>query len=603
MLLVLLLGLGLQCETSIAQCNILMWQDEFDGNSLDLTKWSYQTGDGCPDLCGWGNNELQHYTDRNDNVSVANGMLTITALQESFMGSDYTSGRIRTIGKGEWTGGRIEARMKLPTGQGLWPAFWMLPTDSYYGGWPLSGEIDIMEIRGHEDNIQHGTIHFGPLFPANAFSGTTYTLPSGSFSTAFHDFALEWEKDELRWYVDGALFATKKPNSLSGNPWRFDRDFHLLLNVAVGGWFPGNPDPSTQFPQTMEVDWVRVYQNLQDVFITGKERLPANSTSQIYSVPAFPNATYTWTAPSGATIVSGQGTREVVVDWGGVSGSMQVEIDNGGCNAVLDLPVEILPLVCKNTILNFETVNHVYWTGGDGVYTENVVNPGSNSVNASTSVASYERNPAVQYSTLIYSIDLVGNSDRFINGKLAFELDVYTDASVGTEILVQLEDNIEAYNPYPSGRHSVYQAFTSVQNEWETMRFNFTMQPDGSLSDEDINQLLFLFHPNSNSGTTFWFDNLRIVDTDCAGVGLDEILNTQAVSAFPNPFVSEIQLNFNGLEAVNLQLFTATGQLVKSMDNVQPSQSIPTHDLPAGVYILHYESATENGQMKLIKYE
>ena len=242
----------------------LVWSDEFEGTVLNADKWSVQTGDGCDQsLCGWGNNELQWY--RAANLSVSGGLLTITARAEPAGGRAYTSARIRTAGKGDWTFGRIEVRARLPLGRGLWPAIWMLPTDGVYGGWAASGEIDIMELVGHEPARVHGTLHYGGPAPANVNSGDSYDLPSGTFADEFHVFAMEWEEGQIRWYVDGNHYQTQTQwySSAASFPAPFDQRFHLVMNVAVGGNWPGNPDVSTVFPQTMEVDYVRVYRSTE----------------------------------------------------------------------------------------------------------------------------------------------------------------------------------------------------------------------------------------------------------------------------------------------------------------------------------------------------
>lgn len=239
----------------------LVWNDEFEGTTVDDTKWTFQSGDGCDiNLCGWGNNELQWYTPHN--TTVADGYLTITAQEQELAGRAYTSSRLRSINKGDWRYGRFEIRAKLPTGQGLWPAIWMMPTDNVYGGWAASGEIDIMEALGHEPRIVHGTLHYGASWPNNRSSGGAYTLPSGTFADDFHTFALEWEAGEIRWYVDGKLYLTQNEWSTTAAPFPapFDQRFHFILNVAVGGNWPGNPDDSTVFPQQMVIDYVRVYQ-------------------------------------------------------------------------------------------------------------------------------------------------------------------------------------------------------------------------------------------------------------------------------------------------------------------------------------------------------
>lgn len=240
----------------------LAWSDEFDGASIDSNKWEFQLGDGTAyGIPGWGNNELQWY--RMENATIENGHLIITAKKEQFAGHGYTSARMRTRLKGDWTYGRFEMRARLPSGKGLWPAFWMLPTDNAYGGWAASGEIDIMELVGHEPNKAHGTIHYGGEWPNNTFTGSSHILPSGNFSDDFHLFSVEWKPGEIRWCVDGVHYQTQTRWWSSGGPFPapFDRRFHILLNVAVGGNWPGNPDSSTTFPQRMEVDYVRAYQD------------------------------------------------------------------------------------------------------------------------------------------------------------------------------------------------------------------------------------------------------------------------------------------------------------------------------------------------------
>ncbi len=238
----------------------LVWNDEFDGSSIDSRKWEHEVN-----AQGGGNNELQYYTARPENSYIENGNLVIRALKETYTGPEgtreYTSARLRTKNKGDWKYGRFEIRAKLPFGQGLWPAIWMLPTDWVYGGWAASGEIDIMELLGQEPNKVYGTLHYGGEWPNNVHTGTSYTLPNGNFSDDFHLFVLEWDTTAFRWYVDGIHYQTQTQWYSSGGayPAPFDQRFHLLLNVAVGGNWPGNPDDSTTFPQTMVIDYVRVY--------------------------------------------------------------------------------------------------------------------------------------------------------------------------------------------------------------------------------------------------------------------------------------------------------------------------------------------------------
>ena len=259
-LIVLLLLHGVVADAD-AQDWTLVWSDEFDTpGPPDPTRWNYDIGGH-----GWGNQELQYYTDRPDNVRVENGLLVIEAHEEAYQGNAYTSARLVTRGRAAWKYGRIEARIKLPFGQGIWPAFWMLPTDSPYGGWPAGGEIDIMEYLGHDTDRVYGTLHSGGGALGHRFSGTHYTLAEGTFADDFHTFALEWEPRRMRWYVDGELYQTQLSWSSAGGPYPapFDTPFHILLNLAVGGEWPGLPDATTTFPQRMEVDYVRVYQDAE----------------------------------------------------------------------------------------------------------------------------------------------------------------------------------------------------------------------------------------------------------------------------------------------------------------------------------------------------
>jgi beta-glucanase (GH16 family) len=241
----------------------LVWSDEFDGDSLDLTKWSFQYGTGTSEgLVGWGNNELQYYTDREANIFVADGKLHIVARQEAYMNRNYTSARIRSIHNGDWKYGRFEIRAKLPEGRGLWPAIWMMPTENVYGGWAASGEIDIVELVGHEPDVVHGTLHYGGRWPNNVHRGARFQLQEGKFSDDFHTFTLLWREGEMRWFVNGIYYQNQNSWFTAGHdfPAPFDQRFHFILNVAVGGNWPGSPNHTTVFPQEMVIDYIRVYQ-------------------------------------------------------------------------------------------------------------------------------------------------------------------------------------------------------------------------------------------------------------------------------------------------------------------------------------------------------
>jgi beta-glucanase (GH16 family) len=296
----------------------LVWADEFNGPAgqrPDPARWTLETGGH-----GWGNNEMQYYTTSTSNAAMNGaGSLVITARRENpanyqchYGVCQYTSARMITAGKFEQAYGRFEARMRLPRTQGIWPAFWMLGNNIGQVGWPASGEIDIMENIGREPSTVHGTLH-GPGYSGGAAVGASYTLPGGQqFADAFHTFAIEWSPTSISWFVDGNRYQTRTAADLRGNPWVFDHPFFLILNIAVGGHWPGYPDATTVFPQTLTVDYVRVYSWTSDggggritglggkcLDVAGAN--PANGT-QVQLWDCNGTAAQNWTRPGDGTI-------------------------------------------------------------------------------------------------------------------------------------------------------------------------------------------------------------------------------------------------------------------------------------------------------------
>lgn len=259
-LLLLILGCETDDNQTVATFTELVMQDEFDTDGApDSSIWSYDigTGEGTAAGAGWGNNELQYYTNRSENVTVQNGILIISAKKESFAGSNYTSARISTKGKFEQTYGRFEARIRLPYGQGIWPAFWLLGDESNADSWPEIGEIDIMEYRGQNPTTIIGSLH-GPGYSGGMAISKSYTLKNDRFDTGFHVFGIEWGPEYINYYVDDVLYNQITPADVPGD-WVFDHPFYIIINLAVGGDFVGPPDNETIFPQTLLVDYVRVY--------------------------------------------------------------------------------------------------------------------------------------------------------------------------------------------------------------------------------------------------------------------------------------------------------------------------------------------------------
>ena len=322
---------------------VVSWYDEFDGDSIDPRRWTFDLGTGSDrGLVGWGNNELQYYTDRAANVGVAAGNLQITARRENYGGMEYTSARLTTRGRFSQAGGRFEIRAALPAGQGFWPAFWMLPESSRYGGWAASGEIDILEARGQDTRQVVNTIHYGGSWPDNTSAGSAYRLPAGGSTTDFHVYAVEWDlgpQPMLRWYVDDTLsWVTSQWWSSGGAyPAPFDEPFHLLVNLAVGGTFVGPPGGQTPFPSSMLVDYVRVYDTApadlvidvptasQTQFQAGYGRiLSADSFTKTGAGTLVLDAPNTYTGPTRVL-----GGELLLTDFAAVAGS-PVEVASGG---------------------------------------------------------------------------------------------------------------------------------------------------------------------------------------------------------------------------------------------------------------------------------
>ena len=489
------------------QCPTVVWADEFSGPSLDETKWSHQLGDGCAEgICGWGNNELQTYQEAN--VTFSNDQLHITARKQRVRGKSYTSGKLRSINKGDWTYGRFEALIRLPEGPGLWPAFWMMPTNEVYGGWPQSGEIDIMEFVGHEPSQVLGYIHYGDPFPANQSQGNKFQKHSGMFPGTFHEFALEWEPGILRWYVDGILFSTKTAADVAPYHWPFDQDFHFILNVAVGGNLGGTVDDSF-LPATMDVEYVRVYDGFKP-YIFGKRTVSNQASGETYSIGNVPsNTTVTWSVPAGATVVSGQGSPTAIIDWGTTGGNVSASFSIGCGMQTLAMDVLVEAAYVKDfSFENFDEPANITFLSTTGAFTE-LSNPEPNTVNSSAVSARYIRNAQEQYDVLVYETgSSVPDASQYVSKGKKFFMDVHTSAPVGTEILLQLETSTATSTNYPTGRHSRYVGTITKNGEWERLEFNMLDRPDPGASDAGISKMILLFASNSFTGDSYYFDNL-----------------------------------------------------------------------------------------------
>ena len=502
-----------------AQCNTLVWSDEFNGTTVDLTKWQSISGNGCPSLCGFGNAEAQRY-DPNQATIVkegANSYLNIQAKYEpnaSFPDQPYASSKLTTEGKYSLKYGRVEARMKLSNGQGAWPAFWMLPVG---GNWPFTGEIDIMEAKHRNPKSVDGTIHYDGN--GYHFTGRSYSSPT-DLSSDFHVYAVEWGPNFIKWFIDDILFHTATPNTTVNGGWPFnDNQFYIILNLAVGS--AGTPYTSVNgagvppvpgdFPAKLQVDYVRVYDGSYKYAVAGDAKVYQNETSKTYSITAIAGAAYNWSVPAGATITSGQGTNAVTVNWGTTGGDVSVTATTSGCTAnTYKLAVTTEAAIPVEKIHeDFQSNRNVLYPVKTGVLTEAVANPSATGINTSALVGKYVRNSSELYDVLNIRNVTITNANDYVYGRKRLSFDIYTSAPVGTKISMQLENSlVTTATNYPSGRHSGYKATTTVQNKWETIEFEFEKIIDPNTSALTINNVVFLFESNSNSGATYYFDNL-----------------------------------------------------------------------------------------------
>ncbi|MHA7056918.1 family 16 glycosylhydrolase [Aquimarina sp. M1] len=538
-------------EKGYAQCSELIFNDEFDGSSVDLTKWSFDNGDGCPTLCGWGNAEEQWY--QPENTTVQNGNLIITTKNEAAGGKQFTSSKLITSGKFNSKYGRYEASIKLPSAGGIWPAFWMLPEN---GSWPFTGEIDIMEAEHKNPESIGGTVHYsngGWQYNGREFNAGL------DLSAGFHEYAVEWEPQEIRWYVDDQLFHTVTPAN-TVDPWPFSEgDWYLILNVAVGGPgtpYTGNIPPTpADYPTQMEVDYVRVYSGTFNTQLIGDNNVYEGEINKPYTITQTEGASYSWTVPAGATITSGQGTNTILVDWGTTEGDVKVTVNVPECGTnEFKMSVSVNPVKTLEYVFeDFEgNRNLTYTATTDGTLSESVQNPGASNVNNSSIVGKYVRATGAQYDGLYMTTANIGNALEYTSGEKSIWLDVYSSAPVGTEFVLQIENSSLSSGDWPSGRHSRYSAKTISQNQWETLEFELLDRPDASVGALDVDQFVLLIDPDSYTGHTVYIDNMRKMDAP------DPVLLEEVVIA-----------DYDGIN--ELELFFENGEYTSTVANPSPN--------------------------------
>ena len=567
-------------------CDILVWADEFDGTGLDPQRWHIQTGTGTAyGLTAWGNNELQTYTAAPENLSVNGGLLRITALDIPSGNSAYTSARIRTAGLAAFAGGRIEARVRVPAGQGLWPAFWMLPEEARYGGWAVSGELDIMEVLGHDPSRLHCTVHYGGSYPCNSNTGSSVVGPD--LSADFHTYGVEWSDDEITWLLDGAAVHTLTAEGLGGRFWPFDRPFHLLLNLAVGGNWPGSPNASTPFPAELAVDWVRVWQAADRSWIRGRTAVTAGPLAEAYAVPALPGATYVWTV-DGGTLVGPADAPETEVVWsnGVETGEIRCAIAAAGCEAEPMRPVDIaLPDgACAFHLAGFEPGggDRAAWSCGYGAI-EVLPNGNASPANPSSRCLQFVGTPEGD-DRVSFVTDALSDASALTSGDFVLAADVFTNAPAGTEIRLSL-----GRQGVPAAQSSYTTASTAAYT-WHTVYFSTPLGAPSNMDISTLNEFTLRPAPGSPWTSTFLFDNLRLVDASCVPVSVAE---AQGEIAWSVTGFGEGAAAVFGAAGQRVRVFDATGRLLA--DVRATADPLCLHGLGAGLRVVVLESgATRN---------
>ena len=582
-------------KLAMSQKYQMVWSDEFDYTGLpDAEKWDYDIGGD-----GWGNNEMQYYTNRSENARVENGNLVIELRKEAYSGSSYTSARLVSRHKGDWKYGKIEVRAKLPSGKGTWPAIWMLPTDWTYGGWPASGEIDIMEHVGYDTQTIYGTVH------TNDYNHTLGTqkgsqLTVSDCETNFHNYGMIWNADTIQFYVDDNIYYTFK-NEGTWQKWPFDQRFHLLLNIAFGGDWGGAQGIDENISSTkMLIDYVHVFQTIDSMNIKGEDYLLPQENAT-YSVNNIPGATYKWTLPADVSIVSGNNTNEITVQWGSKEDSLKVEIttesDTFKVSKFIKLvttpntnPFKIINLGDYNT----ENIVPAEQTGNNFILTEN-----DSTLRIDYSILQSDLNPY-----LLFQFNRpINMSDLHI---LWLKLKTYNSSgSVITRYdLMDINGNMtdkspvfKVENPQSDGQFHEY-GFDFSEN-W--------ISANNAVVDKQKIMAMKMyidygFFGKDNVSDSLWIKDLQISDKKVSAI---RTYNIQNLKVYPNPahnelYISNKELLANG-QTTEYKIYDLNGRILRQFSSQLNLSKINISNLSKGIYFIKITKKETIYRTKFIK--
>lgn len=564
-----------------AQTWELKWSDEFISAGLpDNTKWGYDVGGS-----GWGNNELQYYTDsRLENARVENGNLIIEARKEAYGGKNYTSARLVSRNKGDWKYGRIEVKAKLPGGRGTWPAIWMLPTDWVYGAWPASGEIDIMEYVGYDPGIVHGTVHTEAYnHSIGTQVGASYSVPNAE--TAFHVYAIEWDESKIDFFVDGNKYFTFN-NQGTWQKWPFDQRFHLILNIAIGGnWGGVQGVDDNIFPVKMEIDYVRVYQAVGELKISGNEYAEPNSNAGTYSTANIVGASYNWNVPDDASIVSGHNTSSINVNWGNTEGNVSCQISYDGNTHEIYLPVMLVTIPSGDLFIfdefNNENLNNISYIPGINTFEFNKSNDELK--------VTYNVLDASQIPNFILSLDRPVKLNDLQVMQVKFKTYNLSNSVIARIDLVDVNgvrtngNTVFRLEPiYSDGEFHLYEF--DFSGRWISNSPNYGVTVDNSKIQKAIIYLNYGFFGKNNKTDSIWIDYIHMIKEKTLSVR--PIEKKKLVNIYPNPARNNLTIhssdNFN-----KIFIYANSGQFIKYLDvEYSNTTTIDISSLDKGTYII-----------------
>ena len=570
--------LHLNCLAQEANRLVMVWWDEFNySGAPDTSKWGYDVGAG-----GWGNNEEQYYTDQLNNSYVENGDLHIEALKEN---DSWTSARLITKNKGDWLNGRIEVKANLPTGRGTWPAIWMLPTDWEYGGWPSSGEIDIMEHVGYEPTTIYGTVHTEAYnHGLGTQRGDDIQIPDAE--REFHVYAIEWDQGRIRFFVDDDNYYTFWNQQISYKEWPFDKRFHLLLNIAIGGSWGGAQGIDPNLTQaSMEIDYVRVYSKDTIPPEISGPGFPQTGDTVIYNTYIYEEGEYQWVFPETTEILSGQGTNEITVVWGDSAGYVGVDVSIPGKTfetSHLMVIVIIIPSGTAFIIAPADENDSLLWVVENE--SENLLQP---ALSAGMLEIGYNVTNLFENSCLVYRFEHPVVFSEYRVMEFYLKSDAANPPGNMRVDMVDINGNV---NPA-----ELFEIVTFEEDDqFHEFHKVFGIYPDENYRLDRVKEICLYINWGeagvAGSGTV-WIDSLRMVPWT-GQVNAIPVIDEEWFSIFPNPAGERLNLKFNRSISANrntkIVLYSVKGAplfdfvLTGGIDKF----SIPINTLTPGIYII-----------------